>query len=95
MADEPIAATALAFLGKTVLLDNILGSSNRKTLYTSRFEEARRALCASSFAVVISEACFSDNHSWKDLLQGIRILVNPPPLIVVDRLRTSGFGRKC
>ncbi|MBZ5625764.1 MAG: hypothetical protein LAQ69_44800 [Acidobacteriia bacterium] len=40
----------------------------------------------SSIGTVISESYFSDGHSWKDLLHEIQDLVNPPPLIVADRL---------
>ena len=48
--------------------------------------EARLLLKASSIEVVISECSLGDGHGWKDLLGNIQDMMNPPPLIVADRL---------
>ncbi|HUJ20708.1 MAG TPA: response regulator [Bryobacteraceae bacterium] len=69
-----------------VSLDQIFASSNWNLHLLAGFQEARTALGTFPVGVVISDARLSDGHCWKDLLHEIQGIVNPPPLIVVDRL---------
>ena len=90
VAEEPIASqTVLAIfpVGEDCeLLTSILGPANWQVHFIRTLEEARVALRASSFGVVMSAASFSDSHCWKDLLREMQDLASPPPLIVADRL---------
>jgi DNA-binding response OmpR family regulator len=90
MPEEPIPKhTVLAVLGfpeERAALATILAPPDWHLRFTHTFEETRTVLNACSFHVVISEACLSDGHCWKDLLLEVQNLANPPPLIVTDRL---------
>jgi DNA-binding NtrC family response regulator len=52
----------------------------------STFADAEAALRSTSFGVVICCGRFEDAHGWKDLLNEIQEMPNPPQLIVADRL---------
>jgi DNA-binding NtrC family response regulator len=66
-------------------LTSIFADSNWKLRFTRGLPQTKTALSKSP-GVVISEACLSDGHCWRDLLNEIRKLADPPPLIVADRL---------
>ena len=67
-------------------LDNIIGHSDWQLQFTCLFEETQTALGARPIAVVFSEGHLTDGHCWKDILQELQVMSNPPALIVVDRL---------
>jgi DNA-binding response OmpR family regulator len=69
-----------------ISLQTILGRSNWEVQFTATFDEAREALRAFSFGVVISESRLPEGLGWKDLLREIQDAAESPPLIVVDRL---------
>lgn len=90
MAEAPITKeTILAVFPSgedRISLENILGSVNWKLRFVQTFQQARTTLRVFSVGAVISEARYSNGYSWKDLLQEIQKIVNPPPLIIADRL---------
>jgi CheY-like chemotaxis protein len=51
-----------------------------------RFSESQAKLRRSVPGVVISDHDLSNGYCWKDLLQELGVLEDPPPLIVVTRL---------
>jgi DNA-binding response OmpR family regulator len=62
-------------------------SHSRWQLYSARtFFEALAMLSDSRIGVVMSESAFPDGHSWKDLLEEIEKMSNPPSLVVTSRL---------
>jgi len=67
-------------------LASIFAQSNWKLRFTRALPQTQTLLSRSSVGVVISEACLSDGHCWKELLHEIQKLQDPPPLIVADRL---------
>ena len=67
-------------------LDNILSHSDWQLQFTGTLEEMQAVLHARPVAVVFSDARLSDGHCWKDVLQQLHIMSNPPALIVADRL---------
>lgn len=90
VAERPIAnQTILAIfpLGKDrTSLAGIFAHSNWKLRFTRTLPQTRTALSKSPVGVVISEACLSDGHCWKDVLLKLQKMAYPPPLIVADRL---------
>ena len=67
------------------LLGNIAKHSDWDLEFAQTFQEARVALRGARTAIVISECCLPDGHSWKDLLDEISTLADPPRLIVASR----------
>ncbi len=67
-------------------LADILSYSNWKVQFTCTLEETQTALRVGPIAVVFSEGCLPDGHCWKDILQKLQVMSNPPALIVADRL---------
>jgi DNA-binding NtrC family response regulator len=90
VAEKPIAnSTILAVFSAwedRTSLASIFAHSNWKLRFTGAFPQAQIELSESQVGVVISEARLSDGHCWKDLLNEIRGLEDPLPLIVADRL---------
>src|ERR1039457_6796154 len=85
IADATVLAVFPAVEDRTSL-DKILSGSTWKVRFTRTLEEARTALAACLFGVVLSEGRFADGHCWKDLLCERQNMPHPPPLIVADRL---------
>jgi DNA-binding NtrC family response regulator len=85
IADATVLAVFPAVEDRTSL-DKILSGSTWKVRFTRTLEEARTALAACLFGVVLSEGRFADGHCWKDLLCEMQTMPHPPPLIVADRL---------
>jgi len=67
-------------------LANIFAQSNWRLRFTRALPQTQTVLSRSPAGVVISEACLSDGHGWKELLHEMQKLEDPPPLIVADRL---------
>ena len=67
------------------LLCNIANHSDWDLEFAQTFQEARVALRGARTAIVISECCLPDGHSWKDLLDEISTLADLPKLIVASR----------
>jgi DNA-binding response OmpR family regulator len=67
-------------------LHNILGHSDWELQFTRTLEETQAALLAGPIAVVFAEGRLADGHCWKDILQELQVMSNPPVLIVADRL---------
>lgn len=67
-------------------LGNILSHSQWQLQFTGTLEEMQAVLHARPIAVVFSEGRLPDGHCWKDVLQQLQVLSNPPALIVADRL---------
>lgn len=66
-------------------LCGIANQSDWDLHFAATFQEARAPLHEAETAIVISECCLPDGHSWKDLLDEIRTLADPPRLIVASR----------
>ena len=77
---------ALSQEGDHESLRNILGQPGLNLQFVRTFQEALAALGGSEIEIVISESRFEDGHGWMHLLDEVRGAVNPPPLIVADRL---------
>ena len=90
MAEKPIAnPTILAVfsaLEDRMTLTSIFAHSNWKLRFTGALPQTQTALSRAPVGVVITEASLSDGHCWKDLLNEIQKMGDPPPLIVADRL---------
>jgi len=69
----------------TAALRGILADSAWSLHATATIAEAC-LLLDPSIAAVICECSFPDGHGWKDLLAALHDLLNPPALIVADRL---------
>jgi DNA-binding response OmpR family regulator len=67
-------------------LGEILAGSGWRLRASTTLADACRLLHRSSIGSVISECCFPDGRGWKDLLAVVQDMINPPPLIVADRL---------
>jgi len=68
------------------MLASIFAQSNWKVRFTRALPQTQTALSKSAAGVVISDACLSDGHCWKELLHEMQGLEDPPLLIVADRL---------
>ncbi len=83
------STTVLAVLSETAdqaLLRSILDRSAWNLRLVPTFREAQAALHEARTGIVISDCCLSDGHSWRDLLDEIETLPQPPPLLVASRL---------
>jgi DNA-binding response OmpR family regulator len=67
-------------------MKRVLAYSNWKLTFARDFRESQAKLRRSVPGVVISDHDLSNGYCWKDLLQELRLLEDPPPLIVVTRL---------
>jgi len=67
-------------------LDSILSHSEWELQFTGTLEGLQAVLHTRPVAVVFSERRLPDGHCWKDVLQELQAMSNPPPLIVADRL---------
>ena len=90
MAEKPISNTTILAVFSAredrTSLASIFAQSNWKLRFTRALPQTQAALSKSAVGVVISEACLSDGHRWKELLHEMQKLEDPPPLIVADRL---------
>jgi DNA-binding NtrC family response regulator len=90
VAEKPIAnPTILAVFSARedrTSLASIFAQSNWRLRFTRALPQTQTLLSKSPVGVVISEACLSDGHCWKELLHEMQELKDPPPLIVADRL---------
>jgi len=90
VAEEPITReiilAAFPFGEDRISLASILRRTNWKLRLIRTFHQARTTLRTVSVGAVISDAQLFDGYSWKDLLHEIQEIMNPPPLIVADRL---------
>jgi DNA-binding response OmpR family regulator len=90
VADEPtVVPIVLAVFPAEedrVTLNKIFAGSGWRLLATATLAEALPLLNTPCIGAVISECSFPDGHGWKDLLGVIQVMINPPPLIVADRL---------
>jgi DNA-binding NtrC family response regulator len=90
VAEKPIAnPTILAVFSARedrTSLAGIFAHSNWKLRFARALPHTQTELSKSPVGVVISEACLSDGQGWKDLLNEIQKMEDPPPLIVADRL---------
>jgi DNA-binding NtrC family response regulator len=77
---------AIASTNESASLRHILNGDNWALRFAGTFPEAQAALGATPFGVVICGGRFEDGHGWKDILNGIHQMVNPPQLIVAHRL---------
>jgi len=68
------------------VLSEIFARLRWTMLTTETLAEAVSALDRSLIAVVITENRFADGGCWKDLLSQVQNMMDPPPLIVADRL---------
>jgi DNA-binding response OmpR family regulator len=71
-------------------MERVLAHSNWKLTFARDFRESQAKLRRSVPGVVISDHDLSNGYCWKDLLQELGVLEDPPPLIVVTRL-TDNF----
>ncbi len=81
--------TVLAVLsgaGDQALLRSILDRSPWDLHFARTFREAQAALHEAQTGIVISDCCLSEGRSWRDLLDEMRTLPQPPPLLVASRL---------
>ena len=69
-----------------IALDKIFAGSDWSLHQTRTLVEARKALDVSPIDAVLSDRRFPDGQSWQDLLCILQHKLNPPPLIVADRL---------
>jgi len=67
-------------------LREILADSGRRLHTTTVVTDVALLLSNSPTGAVISEGAFPDGHDWKDLLSVLHEAVDPPALIVADRL---------
>ena len=67
-------------------LDRIFGQADWQVQFAGSLEEAQAARNGRAVAVVLSETCLPDGHTWKDLLHDLQSMQDPPPLVVADRL---------
>jgi len=67
-------------------LEQILCSADWSLHFARTFAEAQAALRSFSFGVVLCGGHFADGHGWKDVINVIHRIPNPPQLIVADRL---------
>lgn len=67
-------------------LASIFAHSTWKLRFTRALLQTQTVLGRAPVGVVISEAFLSDGNCWKDLLNEILKMEDPPPLIVTDRL---------
>ena len=90
MAEKPISNPTILAVFSTredrTSLASIFAQSNWKLQFTRALPQTQTALSKLTVGVVISEACLSDGHCWKELLHEMQKLEDPPPLIVADRL---------
>ena len=90
MAEKPASnPTILAVLSTRedrTSLAGIFAQSNWRLRFTRALPQAQTVLGKLTVGVVISEACLSDGHCWRELLHEMQKLGDPPPLIVADRL---------
>jgi len=89
VAEKPIANPAiLAVLSaredRTVLA-GVFAHSNWELQFAHALPQTPTALSKSPVGVVLSEACLSDGHWRKELLNELQKMEDPPPLIVADR----------
>ncbi len=83
------STTVLAVLsgvGDQALLRSILDRSDWNLRLVPTFREAQAALHEARPGIVISDCCLPEGRSWRDLLDEIATLPQPPPLIVASRL---------
>jgi DNA-binding response OmpR family regulator len=67
-------------------IERVLAHSKWKLTFARDFRESQAKLRRSVPGVVISDHDLSNGYCWKDLLQELGVLEDPPPLIVVTRL---------
>jgi DNA-binding NtrC family response regulator len=67
-------------------LGEIFGGLGWSLRAATTVTEARSLLNRSFIGAVICESSFPDGNGWTDLLAVIQDLIEPPPLIVADRL---------
>ncbi len=72
-------------------LASILRHSNWELCCAPTCEEARGILRENRIGVVISECSLPDGRCWKDLLNDLAMVADPPPLIVTSRLADDGL----
>ena len=83
------STTVLAVLsgaGDRALLRGILDRSEWNLHFAANFREAQAALHEGRTGIVISDCCLPDGQSWRDILDEIATLPQPPPLLVASRL---------
>ena len=89
MAEKGIVnATILAIVDAEdrVPLGGLFAGSDWKLAFTGTLAETQAALWSTIPGVVISDRRLSDGYSWKQLLQEMLKMADPPPLIVADRM---------
>lgn len=90
MTDEPtlvpIVLAVFPAEEDRVTLSKIFAGSGWRLLATATLAEALLLLNTPCIGVVISECAFLDGHGWKDLFGVMQEMINPPPLVVADRL---------
>jgi hypothetical protein len=69
----------------TATLRGILATSGWR-LHATATVAGACLLLDSSIAAIVCECSFPDGNGWKDLLAVLHDMINPPPLIVADRL---------
>jgi DNA-binding NtrC family response regulator len=90
MAEKPISNPTILAVFSTredrSSLASIFAQSDWRLRFTRALPQTQTVLSKLTVGVVISEACLSDGHGWKELLHEMQKLEDPPPLIVADRL---------
>lgn len=85
MTNQTVLAVFPAREDRAALAD-ILSPSCWKVQFIGTCEEAQAALRSACVGVIITEARLPGGQGWKELLEEVQRMANPPPVIVADRL---------
>jgi len=90
VADDPVAdkniLAVFPFGEDRATLDRILKQSGCRLRFAWSLEDMQTVLRSYPIAAVISESRLPDGRTWRDVLETLLCLADPPPLVVADRL---------